>query len=103
MRNRTAIGFVLLLALVGGPWCGHAAANEKLGAVVRRLTDACVGAVLQSGALEKIARAGLTATSVCSCAAEIEVGRGSFPKEGFDVWSVQPQFKETLVRCAGAQ
>ena len=29
--------------------------------------------------------------------------RVAFPKEGFDAWSVQPQFQETLVRCAGAQ
>ena len=72
-------------------------------AVVRRLADACVGAIIESGTLEKVTRAGLTATSVCSCAAEIEVMRGSAPKEGFDAWSVQPQFKETLVRCAGAQ
>jgi hypothetical protein len=57
--------------------------RRRVQLLVRRLTDACVGGVLQSGALEKIARAGLTATSVCSCAAEIEVARGSFPKEGF--------------------
>ncbi|KGT77151.1 hypothetical protein MA20_21300 [Bradyrhizobium japonicum] len=93
----------MLLATAGCVWSGHTAANEKVGAVVRRLADACVGAVLQIGALEKIARAGMTATSVCSCAAEIEVARGSFPKEGFDAWSVQPQFKETLARCVGAQ
>ena len=97
---------ILAAVAVSTVWALHApsaAANEKLGAVVRRLADACVGAVLQNGALEKIARAGMTATSVCSCAAEIEVARGSLPKEGFDAWSVQPQFKETLVRCAGAQ
>lgn len=45
----------------------------------------------------------MTATVVCSCAAEFEVARGSFPKEGFDAWSVQSLFKETLARCAGAQ
>lgn len=87
-------------------WALHAppaSADEKLGAVVRRLADACVGEVLRSGALEKVTRAGMTATSVCSCAAEIEVARSSAPKEGFDAWAVQPQFKETLVRCAGAQ
>ena len=78
-------------------------ANEKLGLVVRRLADACVGTVISNGALEKVVRSGMTATVVCSCAAEVEVARGSFPREGFDAWAVQPQFKETLVRCAGTQ
>lgn len=100
MKNRAASTAVVMAgALLAAP----ATADEKLGAVVRRLADACVGEVLRSGALEKVTRAGMTATSVCSCAAEIEVARSSAPKEGFDAWSVQPQFKETLVRCAGAQ
>ncbi|WP_271610197.1 hypothetical protein [Bradyrhizobium sp. CCBAU 21359] len=77
--------------------------NEKAGAVVRRLTDACVGTIIANGGLEKLVRSGMTATVVCSCAAEIEVARGTFAREGLDAWAVQPQFKETLVRCAGAQ
>ncbi|UPK35172.1 hypothetical protein IVB18_45590 [Bradyrhizobium sp. 186] len=97
---------VLAAVAVATAWALHAppaAANEKLGAIVRRLADACVGTIIQNGALEKVVRSGVTATVVCSCAAEFEVARGSFPKEGFDAWSVQPQFKEALVRCAGAQ
>jgi len=92
-----------VIAVASASHAPSAAANEKLGAVVRRLADACVGTIIQNGALEKVVRSGATATVVCSCAAEIEVARGSFPKEGFDAWSVQAQFKETLARCAGAQ
>ncbi|MGY3077106.1 hypothetical protein ACVWZZ_003477 [Bradyrhizobium sp. LM6.10] len=97
---------VLSAVAVATAWALHAppaAANEKVGAVVRRLADACVGAIIQNGALEKVVRSGVTATVVCSCAAEIEVARGSFPKDGFDAWAVQSQFKQTLARCAGAQ
>jgi hypothetical protein len=38
-----------------------------------RLADACVGTIIQNEALEKVVRSGVTATVVCSCAAEIEV------------------------------
>lgn len=101
MKVRMAlVGAVLASAASTG---GHAVANEKVGLVVRRLADACVGTVISNGALEKVVRSGMTATVVCSCAAEVEVARGSWPKEGFDAWAVQPQFKESLVRCAGAQ
>lgn len=102
MKGRIALmGAVLAAAACASS--GQATANEKLGAVVRRLADTCIGAIIQNGALEKVVRSGMTATVVCSCAAEIEVARGSLPKEGFDAWATQPQFKETLARCAGAQ
>ncbi|MGY4629077.1 hypothetical protein [Bradyrhizobium sp. USDA 4486] len=102
MKTRTAIAYAALSAAVCA-WSNQADANEKLGLVVRRLADACVGTIISNGGLEKVVRSGMTATVVCSCAAEIEVARGSFAKEGFDAWAVQPQFKETLVRCAGSQ
>ncbi|HEV2153141.1 hypothetical protein [Bradyrhizobium sp.] len=102
MKKRIAIACAML-SMVTGAWNGPADANEKLGLVVRRLADACVGTIISAGALEKVVRSSMTATVVCSCAAEIEVARGNFPKESFDAWAVQPQFKETLVRCAGAQ
>lgn len=102
MTSRSA---VFLVAILAG-WCApgdQAAANEKVGVVVRRLADACVGMIIVNRALEHVVRAGRTATVTCSCAAEIEVARGTLPKEGFDAWAVQPQFTETLARCAGAQ
>ncbi|RXG85259.1 hypothetical protein [Bradyrhizobium zhanjiangense] len=98
--------FASVVAAVTAAWTLYATpaiSNEKAGAVVRRLADACVGTIIANAGLEKLVRSGMTATIVCSCAAEIEVARGIFQREGFDVWAVQPQFKETLVRCAGAQ
>jgi hypothetical protein len=79
-----------------------ASANEKLGFVVRRLTDSCVGTILQSGVIEAVAKAGRTATGICTCAAEVEVASGRFPKEGFDAWAVQPSFKRLLEMCTNS-
>lgn len=100
MKSKSLVVLTAIAWLFGQAGAG---ANEKLGIVVRRLTDACVGTVILAGALEKLVRAGRTATDVCSCAAEVEVSIGTLPKEGFDAWAVQPRFKETLVRCAGAR
>lgn len=96
MRTPVVMLLLLLSAAQG------ASANEKLGLVVRRLADACVGKVLQAGALETVARAGRTATGICTCAAEVEVSTGTIPKEGFDAWASQPDFKRYLDVCTKA-
>ncbi|MDR6303987.1 hypothetical protein GGQ85_001686 [Nitrobacter vulgaris] len=81
-------------------------ANERLGLAVHRLVDACVGTVIETpGAMERIARLGRTATSICSCAAEAAVVTSKPPEAGFDAWAAESKFKNLLVMCtkAGSQ
>jgi hypothetical protein len=80
-----------------------ALANERLGIVVHRLADACVGNILEiPNGLERLARAGRTATGVCSCAAEAAVIVSKMPEGGFDAWAVDGKFKTLLATCANA-
>ena len=78
-----------------------AVANERLGLVVHRLADACVGNILEiPAATERLARAGRTATAVCSCAAEAAVIASKMPEGGFEAWAVDGKFKALLAMCA---
>jgi hypothetical protein len=78
-------------------------ANERLGLAVHRLVDACVGTVIETpGAMERIARLGRTATSICSCAAEAAVVTSKPPESGFDAWTAESKFRNLLVRCTNA-
>src|SRR6478735_4723354 len=80
-----------------------AIANERLGIVVHRLADACVGNILElPDAMERLARAGRTATGVCSCAAEAAVIANKMPEGGFEAWAVDGKFKTLLAVCANA-
>ena len=55
-----------------------ALANEQVGILVRRVTDACVGAVLMQNRELQVAlvRASRTVTGLCTCAAEVAIARG---------------------------
>jgi hypothetical protein len=100
---RTAV-FLIALSITSPVLAGsEVGANERVGFLVRRLVDACVGTVVVERKLEALVRAGRTATGVCTCAAETEVGTGSLFKGEFDSWVTQPGFKQRLGACANAE
>jgi hypothetical protein len=78
-------------------------ANERLGIVVHRLVDSCVGQMIQTpGVMERLARAGRTATSLCSCAAEAAIITSKLPEAGFDAWAADAKFRDLLTMCSNA-
>ena len=93
---------VLSLALC----CSPAMADEQLGAVVRRLADACVGELLSDrNAMVALARLSRTATTLCTCAAEVALYNTQRPAGGFEEWARYQRFRDNLDAClkAGAQ